>query len=572
MYIFMSYEKIEFEIEKSKDNFNILKVKKDNRWIYIGSKYNMRGQIDKFLNEFSGVDEKNILIIFGLGAGDHIKELRNKFKNNKIIVLDPIENLKEAVNYDGWMDRDKNLFVVCGESNSFMETLSEHLGDYNLDYTKIVYFSRYNDIFADEVKELLLLIRNFYTGLLISRNTQMKYNRKWFELFISNLKYILSGDPIDEYKDKYKNIPAIVVSAGPSLEKNIDELKKLNGEMIVLTAARTLDVILRKNIKFNFLVVIDPQDNTYKLIEKNIDKINEKLLFYQYTNAEVVKNHKGGKIYYLDDIGISKNLNKKTDELFSGGSVAHTMTDFARYLGCNPIVYIGQDLAYTGEKSYSSFSENLDGTWKYDDVKSSDDIWVESVDDDKVRTSIVYNLFREKIEKLVEAYSDRIFINATEGGARIKGTVEMKLSDVIERYRDTKIKVCEELADTRDDEEMEREYQKSLSDIMKYLNKLEEECSEALSNVDKLKKLDIKNDNYKINKIFKKLNRIDDNFKESLIGVLLKPIFWHIMRESAKKDEEYTLEDIINENSILYGTILKEIKFAKEVVEKQIHK
>ena len=39
-----------------------------------------------------------------------------------------------------------------------------------------------------------------------------------------------------------------------------------------------------------------------------------------------------------------------------GGSVAHYMTLHALYMGCNPIIFIGQDLAYESEKKYSDFA------------------------------------------------------------------------------------------------------------------------------------------------------------------------------------------------------------------------
>ncbi|MFR1380498.1 MAG: motility associated factor glycosyltransferase family protein, partial [Clostridium neonatale] len=550
--------------------YNILRIKKSGKWIYIGSKYNMKNQIDKFLGNFTENDKEKILIVFGFGAGEHIKQLRKKFENNKIIVIDPIENLNKIIDEENWIKNDKKLFIINTKTDSVIGKLSKHLGNYNFDYTKFVSFSPYDKIFVNEKKEFLVLIRNYYTGQIVSRNTQMQYYREWFKIFIHNLKYILSGESINKCKNTYKNIPAVIVSAGPSLEKNIDELKRTEGKFIVITAARTLNILLEKGIKFHFLVVVDPHKDTYNIVKHIIDKVNVPLIFYQYTNDELVKHHNGKKIYYLDDDGISNYLKINTDRLYAGGSVAHTMTDFAAYIGCDPIIYVGQDLAYTNDKSYSKFSGNLDGSRKYDDVKRSDDILIESVGGGTVRTSIVYNLFRENMEKIISNHHNIRFINATEGGARIKGTIEMRLADAIEKYKYDNIEISEYLSNvSKNHNEDIVYYEDEIYKIEKYLSYLENRCLEALNNVERLKKAKSPGKNYIIKKVLKELDKIDESFKDSLIDMLLQPLFWYIMRESLKKNDKYMLEDIEKENSLLYGSILNEIQFAKDFVRNE---
>ena len=47
------------KLEKSKDNYDIIKIKKDNKWIYIGSKYNMKNELESFENQIDDKNEKN---------------------------------------------------------------------------------------------------------------------------------------------------------------------------------------------------------------------------------------------------------------------------------------------------------------------------------------------------------------------------------------------------------------------------------------------------------------------------------------------------------------------------------
>ena len=83
-------------LELSKDNYLVAKVNIDGKYKYIGSKYNMKSCIDKFIDKIDNVSKDSIFIIFGLGSGEHIKYLMNEYKNNIIIVFEPN---KELFNY-----------------------------------------------------------------------------------------------------------------------------------------------------------------------------------------------------------------------------------------------------------------------------------------------------------------------------------------------------------------------------------------------------------------------------------------------------------------------------------------
>lgn len=70
---------LEFNIEQSKDKQEILKVQRDKKNIYIGSKYNSNKENEKFLNNIKGNKKDNdVFIVYGFGVGNHIKELRKK--------------------------------------------------------------------------------------------------------------------------------------------------------------------------------------------------------------------------------------------------------------------------------------------------------------------------------------------------------------------------------------------------------------------------------------------------------------------------------------------------------------
>lgn len=83
---------LEYEIGTSKDDYPILRIKRNDKWTYIGSKYNMSLEINKFLEKFIDIDDEDIvLIVYGAGTGKHIEALKNKYKKNKILVFEQIQ-------------------------------------------------------------------------------------------------------------------------------------------------------------------------------------------------------------------------------------------------------------------------------------------------------------------------------------------------------------------------------------------------------------------------------------------------------------------------------------------------
>ncbi|OOM77927.1 hypothetical protein CLPUN_21000 [Clostridium puniceum] len=569
---------LEFKIEKTKDDYEIVKINKDNKWIYIGSKYNMKAEIDRFLEKIGeNKDDQKIFLIYGFATGEHIKALKSKFPKNKILVFEPNEELEEYINNLEWVKEDELLEIIISQKDKILSVMKKNINELNLDDTKFIHFSNYDKVYIDEMRDFLIQIKNIYMGIIIENNTRIKFSVRWFETLIANLPFMIDAVPADLYEQKYKDIPAIIVSAGPSLEKNVDQLIKLNDEMLIISGGRTLKGLMEKNIKPHLLVVIDPGDKSYDLVKGYIEKTESPLLFFECTNEKVVMHHTGEKIFSSYASIISKVAGRRLQIIQSGGSVAHSMTSYAAIMGCNPIIFIGQDLAYTDEKSYSSISGNRDGSWKFDEVKREDDIWVESIYGNKVRTSLPLNEFRIAFEEIIEAFPNTKFINATEGGARIHGTIEMTLAEAIEKYKVEKVKPIKKIEYEVD---MKKNAINALNETKKSGKIIIGKCKQALKYIDKLKISYIMKKGNEVNSILKKLDKIDKEIKDEytdvdIVATLLYPILYEILKDKSIDTNNPNLEKIqfiIDQNKKLYSEILNQLEYALEYVDETIIK
>jgi hypothetical protein len=96
-----------------------------------------------------------------------------------------------------------------------------------------------------------------------------------------------------------------------------------------------------------------------------------------------------------------------------------------KHMGCNPIIFVGLDLALEDGRQYS------DGCEGWTPAQST--LEVEGYHGGTVQTLAQYNVFRDQFELSFghEEFSGVRFINATEGGAKLRGIDQQSLGEVI---------------------------------------------------------------------------------------------------------------------------------------------
>lgn len=416
-------------IEKSKDNYDLLYIE-NGRKFYLGSKYNQKREIEKFKDCIEPVAINDIILVFGLGGIDCIKEIRKQsFK--KLVIIEPVKDIYKAIkNIDSYKEilEDERVEVIyeledINNLYKFIDiTTVESVKTYiNTGYD--VYFKEQLDVFVDEISKLLIKVT-------IERNTNNYFQDRWTETFLRNYKFFAESIELVNLKNKFKGIPAIVVSAGPSLDKNIRELKDFT-KGVIISGGRTLRSLLEIEVSPDFTVSIDPGEISYNIIKDYMNLCNTSLVYHCGTNDKIVENFSGNKILGINDSFVEEILEKDNIDLRRGGSVAHSMVEFAKFIGCNPIIMIGQDLAYTDRKMHSEMSRNKNSTYNYEAFKRNDDVITKDIYGNDILTSLTFLLFKQQMEEIIDNSKGVEFINATEGGLHIDGTIDLSLREVI---------------------------------------------------------------------------------------------------------------------------------------------
>ncbi len=104
-------------------------------------------------------------------------------------------------------------------------------------------------------------------------------------------------------------------------------------------------------------------------------------------------------------------------------------------MGCNPIAFIGLDLAYTDGKTHTTGVEDALGEKTMGVYKKKDNIvYVKGQNGEMLETLEFFMYPKNWIEMKIAGNSEQTFINAIEGGALIEGAGNQALLEVIDKY------------------------------------------------------------------------------------------------------------------------------------------
>jgi len=267
--------------------------------------------------------------------------------------------------------------------------------------------------------------------LQINANTILYGGREMAGNILANTPEIIRSAGVKRLFDRFKNIPAIVVGAGPSLDKNVTLVREVRDKAVIIPVDRALGLLLPLGITPHLVPSIDYQKKNYdgKYAPLQMD---EKLfmVFAQTLYHKITTTFWGPKFTMHQSDNLSSALSYYWGDkgsVSSGMHVGHLAFCMARNIGCNPIILVGMDLAFTGNKFHAEDIETsvpISPSEQY----ASEDIFGNRVDSDPAFKSFVIELNTE-IKK-----TDALCIDATEGGARKEGTTIMRLRDAIDEY------------------------------------------------------------------------------------------------------------------------------------------
>lgn len=424
------------------------------REIKIHSAYDPVKESERAVSSFVR-GRSSIIIVSGLGLAYHIFALRKRFPDAEIIAIEK-----------------ENEIISCAEevNPGLLGTLSVIKSENDLPMIfEGMDMSGFRGISHYIHRPSYMINREFYDGIVNNIKqylsskvsdllTRIEFEERWVDNIFNNLPHIYTSGHAADLFGKFRGYPGIIVSAGPSLRRNAGILNSLRDRALILSVDTALKALEKKGVFPHLVMTLDAQKHSIKHflgVKNNSPALLADIVSY----PAILRNYSGRKFisttskYYVNSRNesirettpvmdwLEKSI-RPVGDVQSGGSVATSAFDLLMNLGCDPIILVGQDLAYTGREIHCSGTHHNDGwlqiinrfvnldTINQRVIRKRKIKYVEAFGGrGKIISDFVFDLYRSWFEDSAQKVSQEI-INATEGGARIQNTREEELHQV----------------------------------------------------------------------------------------------------------------------------------------------
>lgn len=269
-----------------------------------------------------------------------------------------------------------------------------------------------------------------------------------FQNFVKNVHHLPDSFYANALKGSFQNIPAIVCGAGPSLQKSMETLRTLENKALIIAGGSTIAALSSQGVLPHFGMAVDPNLEEYRRM-KNSFAFETPLLYstrvfpgiFQTCNGPFgyMRSGIGGvpELWIEEELGL---LDPLLGDFLSPESISVTAIciAWAQFIGCNPILLNGVDLAYTGKKRYAA------GVGEDDEIsmnaidaeKSAADRIIKRKDrhGNPIYTAVRWVMESASISHFAKKHPEVQFINTTDGGLGFHTIPFMTLSEAAEQY------------------------------------------------------------------------------------------------------------------------------------------
>lgn len=431
----------------AKDGTTVVQIYKDDHIYMLNSGYKPYVEAEKYAKQYAELDEGSVLVVFGFGNGIFPSELIKMCpKDVYIIFYEPCKEMKVYLTEDNFKQRNiataDNWCVVadgidenqrkCVKATQLTKVLEKYISFQNEKQVIFTSLPKYIEAFSDEYRVVHEQVLYRIRSLQASRYTAQTIGSIAVENNIRNLRYLLDSVCGDSLKGSFPDgFPVIIVSAGPSLEKNIDQLSKAKNHALIIGVDTAVQPMLDADICPDIIVSVDPRKELTLFSDERMNGIP--IVGCTDMSYRVLERmNKSRVIFSSTENPFVENLYAKAGHeilrIESGGSVATMAYSLSRYWGFHTIILVGQDLALTGMKMYANGAKlNMDQFHR-------DLIEIPDIYGNAIYTVRDYYYYLKWFESRIQLYPDVEVIDATEGGARIEGSRIMSLADAIKKY------------------------------------------------------------------------------------------------------------------------------------------
>ncbi|HKQ67806.1 MAG TPA: 6-hydroxymethylpterin diphosphokinase MptE-like protein [Polyangiaceae bacterium] len=397
-----------------------------------------------------------LIVVLGAGLGHGLSELRAR-TNARILCYEPDPGNLKTLLSSGPCDLGGIPIVTdLLDFKLYWESRAQERVE-----ALIVRTPGYAAAYPAAERDLVLVVQDLVRNVQINENTLYLRSRIWLDDIFENLESLDDVCTFNALNGKYTGVPAFIVGAGPSLDRNAEHLRAAADKGIVIATNTSGRALARHGVRPQVLACIESIDLSADL--EKLPFIDEVVRAFSISgNPRHFEAGKGPILATFESLPSFEPLVALFGD--SGLAVAASVTtaavSLAERLGCSPIVLVGQDLAFTGNQIYargtsydgSTMQITPDGTvrhqWSAEAQKShgtrvgalprsepllTTTAWGGSgVEPTSAGFTAVRTWLEAAADLMRRQRPDLRFVNATEGGAHVANFEDIALREVLE--------------------------------------------------------------------------------------------------------------------------------------------
>ncbi len=446
----LMWEGLESPFEQEGDNaFRLLD--QDRQWLH--AEDGIEAELSRFSKDLH-LDKTDVFYLYGLGLGHHFSLLEkwlSESPRRKLVLLeDDLAAVDACVRFgNGEIFSHPQVHLrFVPHSRAWHSALRECAKEFPTTRIEM----RVLESYAKEKKKKRLAslrLKLFrLSGLVDTYFSEAIHSHIIHKNLFDNLKHLTTAFDACGLRGSFKGVPAILCGAGPSLKTSIGTLKTLQDSALIMAGGSTITALGNLGVTPHLALAIDPNAEELHRLQASVvqevpfiygHRLHPKVfntfnapLGFAPTNTAGVAEGWIQKELHLGESTIGEELGPEALSITTLGlAIAYAM-------GCDPIVMVGVDLAYTGLERYAPGimeqqkidpktmvipREQLETMLKRKDAKGQ-----------AIYTLVKWVMEADVFSRFAKKHRDVTFLRCGDGGLPMKGIPSMTIEEIASQY------------------------------------------------------------------------------------------------------------------------------------------
>ncbi|WP_422658574.1 motility associated factor glycosyltransferase family protein [Paenibacillus sp. EC2-1] len=382
----------------------------------------------------SSIGNYKLVFVYGFGRGASIADLLEQYPDRWFFIYEPDEEVfYEAVSkYDISFLFDHPSFHWLSIGEEQLNTLFYILCNYMESDVAFVALREHLESRIDQLNEIKQKFLKYRKTFLENKITENRFREDWTRNYLFNISNALKTPSIEQLYNTFEDATAVIVSSGPSLDEDIEFLKKLQPHILIIAAGSSIQALINHNIRPHLAVIADGDPINMKIFS-DAEAVKCPLLFSTTSYYGVADTNTSEKIHgVLSSDFVSQyflDINRDSIYLVPSATVSGIAIQAAACMGAKKIILAGQDLSFPKRRFYSNGVNHFSNEIINSEINAYDDKVI-NVSGDYNLTSQSMLIMKSNIETLISWFPEIKFINTSRYGAVIEGAPFRSIEEI----------------------------------------------------------------------------------------------------------------------------------------------